>query len=142
MLAVFCVESQRFMGVGATYIPAQHYFEDLFGSITMKHWLVLYGVLRKLGHMTGYGIFSAVFFRALYLQRRVVGESLWKLHGYALLAAAFIGSLDELHQSFLPGRDGNLDDVAIDVAGAVIAQLILSLILWNRQLRSEQQEEA
>jgi VanZ family protein len=142
MLAVFLVESQQFMGVGATYIQARHYYEDIFGTITMKQWMILYGVLRKLGHMAGYGFFSALVFRALYLQRRAAVNSLWKLHGYALLATAVIGSMDELHQCFLPGRDGCFDDVAIDTAGAVFAQLILSLILWNHQLRNEQQKEA
>ena len=138
MLAVFSVETQRFMGVGATYIPAQHYFEDLFGPISMAHWLVIYGVMRKLGHMTGYGIFSALFFRALYLQRHRAGQSLWKLHGFALLATALVGSLDELHQSYTPGRDGTPVDVAFDTTGALIAQFILFLIFRIHSLSSKQ----
>jgi VanZ family protein len=141
LLGVFSVESQQFMSVAASTGPVQHIYEIFFGRISEQHWLPIYAVLRKVGHFSGYGLFSAVFFRALYLKNRASGNSLRNLHGYAVLATALAGSLDELHQCFLPGRNGCFEDVAIDTTGAVLAQLILLLIFSRISLREEAPEE-
>jgi len=49
----------------------------------------------------------------------------------ALSIAVVFGALDELHQSFVPGRDVSLHDWISDSIGALLVVLILVLV-WNR----------
>jgi VanZ family protein len=49
--------------------------------------------------------------------------------------AAAYGMLDELHQSFVPGRDSSLKDVAFDIAGASAAALLVRWLAWREEVR-------
>ena len=68
---------------------------------------------KKVAHVTVYAILTVLLFRA------------FRLHithkGHALFAAALVAVLyafsDEWHQTFVPGREGTLHDVAIDAVG-------------------------
>ncbi len=68
-------------------------------------------VLRKLAHMTEFGLLWVLWMSAL--QRPVAAA------GIALAYAA----TDELHQTFVPGRHGTPWDWAIDAAGVGLAVL-------------------
>jgi len=35
------------------------------------------------------------------------------------------GSIDEIHQSFVPSRTGTWHDVVLDMAGAAVAQILI-----------------
>lgn len=89
--------------------------------------------VRKAAHMTEY------FLLALSLQLPLAAwcsKLSWKLRiltGF-LLTVVF-ASLDELHQTFVPGRSGNFTDVCIDSTGAVIASLCLFIFFSIRQKR-------
>ena len=78
-------------------------------------------VIRKLAHLTEYGIFGALMFRALRSDER--GWSVRSAIG-AVIAAALLAAVDEWHQTFVPGRTGAAGDVLIDICGATIAQLL------------------
>ena len=54
-----------------------------------------------------------------------------------LLLAVGYGLLDELHQSYVPGRDPSLYDVLADVSGAALAlsTLAVGLALWQKLSR-------
>jgi VanZ family protein len=71
--------------------------------------------VKKLAHVTVYGILTALLFRALLMHIRH--------KGYALVTAALVAVLyafsDEWHQTFVPGREGTVRDVAFDAVGAV-----------------------
>lgn len=77
--------------------------------------------LRKLGHLCGYALLSALWFRALASNLDT---------GRAALAAFAISSLygasDELHQTFVEGRSGTPVDWAIDTAGAALGVLVVT----------------
>lgn len=52
----------------------------------------------------------------------------WALDGRALPAAAIAlawGGLDEIHQAWVPGRDADPIDFAVDAAGIAVAWLVL-----------------
>ncbi|MEO8054104.1 MAG: VanZ family protein [Acidobacteriota bacterium] len=49
------------------------------------------------------------------------GWGLAKTAVFLLLGAALWGCSDEIHQSFVPGRDVEIADVLADVAGVVVA---------------------
>jgi VanZ family protein len=111
----------------------------IFGPINPTFLLTVNAILRKSGHFIGYGILSWLVFLALkythrdrlqpLLQRRwgTFFRDLWQLD-WATIAVVFTlvtATFDELHQAFLPSRSGAWQDVLLDTAGGVIAQLLL-----------------
>ena len=94
-------------------------------------------VLRKGAHVAEYaalGALLAVFFSTFPLKYSV-----------QLVLAASIGILygisDEVHQSFVPGREGHVFDMFVDAAGAVFgavlftgisAVVVLDRMLWGK----------
>ncbi len=115
-------------------------------------------VLRKTGHFAGYGILSALVFLALKntnhdrlgpLLRRPWGIHLrdfwrwdWALLG--MLATVVTAAADEIHQSFLPSRTGQWQDVVLDTCGAAVLQAIiyfLSQRAFNRRRARIEQAE-
>jgi VanZ family protein len=83
-------------------------------------------ILRKLAHMTEYGLLWVLWAWALGWRR-------------PLLAAAITiaySATDEVHQSFVEGRHGTPVDVLIDAAGVAIAWG-LSVVLASRQATRE-----
>ncbi len=78
--------------------------------------------IRKLAHMTEYGILSWITYAFLTAWGIKAGKS-----GYlfALSITFLYACTDEIHQIFVPGRSGQLVDVIIDTSGALIALGIL-----------------
>jgi VanZ family protein len=52
----------------------------------------------------------------------------------AVLMTAFVASLDEWHQSFIPSRTGRWQDVVLDTCAGVAAQVLI--LLWLKQKRN------
>jgi VanZ family protein len=73
----------------------------------------------KVLHLGEYGILSTLLMLA--------GLPPWP----AFAISAVYGATDELHQRFVPGRDGNGWDWAADAAGAFLASAML--FLWKRR---------
>lgn len=104
-------------------------------SITMAFlsWLVppsnpsfdeVHAGMRKLIHLGAYGLLGYLDFRAVRGPRRG-----WMLRWSAIAVAlvALIASLDEWHQSYVPGRTGELRDVGLDLVGATLAQVLIRI---------------
>jgi len=79
----------------------------------------------KVCHAVEYGGFTGVLAAAL-----AAGGSPLVLTRAALLATLY-GATDEYHQSFTPGRDSSVWDVAADATGAVSVAGLLAL--WRRR---------
>ena len=77
-------------------------------------------LLKKTGHALAYGILAWLYLRALRWRRQPSVHLRVVSLGLALLYAAS----DEYHQTFVPGRNGTLWDVALDGAGACGAMLL------------------
>lgn len=78
--------------------------------------------IRKMAHVTEFGIFSIAVFHGVRADR-----SGWRLDWAVLtllIAVAYAG-LDEWHQSFVPLREPRLRDVLIDSTGALLAQVLV-----------------
>jgi VanZ family protein len=54
------------------------------------------------------------------------------------LTAMTAGSLDELHQIFVPSRGPSLRDVLIDTMGGIFFQLLIALWIGWREKRAAQ----
>ena len=84
----------------------------------------LHFTLRKLAHVTAYGILSYLNFRAMRGPRTGFRRA-WSWVAVAL--ALLIALIDELNQSNLWFRSGSPFDVMLDLAGALLAQVIIRL---------------
>jgi VanZ family protein len=71
-------------------------------------------ILRKLVHMTEYGLLWLLWHRALGLRAPAVAAGITL--GYA--------ATDEYHQTFVSGRHGTPVDVLVDAAGVAVAMLL------------------
>jgi len=92
-------------------------------------------VLRKTGHVVGYGLLSFFLFRAWRATLPKRGNPRWTLYwaDIAVFGTALVASLDEWHQSFIPSRTGRWQDVVLDSSAAVATQVLLYLFLRKRE---------
>ena len=85
--------------------------------------------IRKCAHLTEYAVLAVLFWRAV---RKPVDKDArpwrWAEAGFAVLFVAVYAASDEIHQLFVPHREGRVTDVMIDTAGAVIGLLLLWLV--------------
>ena len=82
----------------------------------------MHTLIRKLAHVTEFGLFSITVFYGIRGNR-----SCWKFNWalYTLLIAVTYAGLDEWHQSFVPLRAPRVRDVVIDATGALLAQVFV-----------------
>lgn len=71
-------------------------------------------ILKKLSHAFAYGILAWLYIRAL----RNGGSNATALRVVSAGLALAYALSDEYHQSFVPGRNASLTDVAVDGIGA------------------------
>lgn len=88
--------------------------------------------VRKLAHMTEFGILAVLYYWALAFyprlwsrSRRLNAEGCHYVLAFAM--AVFYAALDEFHQLFIPDRSGNLFDVCVDSTGACFGLLFVWL---------------
>jgi VanZ family protein len=85
--------------------------------------------IRKLAHLTEFGLFSITIFYGVRAGREGWRFS-WAI--ITLLIATSYAGLDEWHQSFVPLREARARDVAIDSFGALLAQsLVWAYAKWR-----------
>ena len=82
----------------------------------------------KTAHMTVYAILTWLWWRAISPQRQPAWSLLW----LAVLFTALYAVSDEIHQRFVPGRQGQLADVLFDVSGALAMILLIRRVKWRR----------
>jgi VanZ family protein len=85
-------------------------------------------LLKKTVHALAYGVLTGLFLRAL--------RGHWADHGLIRLvsiglAIAYALS-DEYHQTFVPGRHGNLIDVVVDTVG-IVGAMVLDWRRWEER---------
>jgi VanZ family protein len=83
-------------------------------------------VIRKASHVTEYAVLTALLWRALRNRQR--GRVLpwdWRLAARTFGLIVAYAASDEVHQLFVPTREGRIRDVLYDSAGAAAALLLL-----------------
>jgi VanZ family protein len=83
-------------------------------------------IVRKLTHITAYGIDSALWFRALRGDSPTAWRERWAWAAIAL--ATLAGAVDEIHQSFVASRTASVFDVMLDSGGAALAQVLIRVV--------------
>jgi VanZ family protein len=89
--------------------------------------------IRKTGHVIGYATLSILLFRAWRATWPAISNTRWKLRwaAIALVGTAFVASLDEWHQTFIPTRTGTIRDVILDTCAGLAAQIVILVWLWK-----------
>ena len=129
-------------GVGDCSLPFSTGFHVGHSSriiIPILHWLLpraatatlleIHHVIRKCGHFTEYFVLSLLILRGI-RAGRPDARIAWALAAIAIVAC--YASLDELHQSFVPGRTPAIADVLLDTVGALCAQIAFALSMSKR----------
>jgi VanZ family protein len=70
-------------------------------------------LVKKGGHILGYGILSMAYLRGLDMDKK----NLW----IAWLLSIIYSITDEIHQIFVPGRHASVWDIGFDAGGAAVA---------------------
>lgn len=73
-------------------------------------------LIKKGSHMIGYALLGAAMLRGMRGDAPLTGRLVVR----ALALTVLYAMSDEVHQTFVPGRGGNVWDVGVDAAGATI----------------------
>lgn len=136
-LIVIAIESTAMLSAnntGRILYPILHY---LFG-LDRDHFEDWHFLIRKGGHVVGYGILSVLLFRAWRATWPAMSDVRWTLRWstIAILGTAFVATLDEWHQSFIPTRTGRWQDVVLDTSAGVAVQLLI-LLWWKWRRKTD-----
>ena len=115
-------------------IPILHW---LFPKASHYTLLLMHHYIRKTGHFVEYFVFSLLILQAIRAGRGNTRLT-WALA--AILIVAGYASLDEFHQSFVPGRTPLATDVLLDTSGGAAAQIITALVLLWGHVRHRNNE--
>ena len=129
-LIVIAIESTAWLSAHNTSRILYPIFHFLFGidRESFEPWNFL---LRKTGHVVGYGFLSFLLFRAwreTFPALTEMGKNVqWTFRWSAIAVAgtALVASLDEWHQSFIPSRTGRWQDVVLDTGAGIATQILL-----------------
>ena len=94
--------------------------------ITNEQFEIIHHFVRKAAHFSVYGLLSlfAYYSWRATLPRNARWTFIWS--GLALLVTLLAGSLDEIHQIFVPSRGPSPYDVMLDVTGALFFQILIA----------------
>jgi VanZ family protein len=128
---VICVESTDYLSAANTRALLEHLLVWL-GWATHPDFSSGNHILRKTGHFVGYGTLGLLFYRGRRLSGQILSIRRPQLAdvAFALVCTLIVASADEYHQSFLPSRTGQPQDVLLDITGAALFLLLLQL--WLR----------
>lgn len=98
----------------------------IFGAVTDERVWAIQFYIRKTGHAVGYAILAILCWRALtppprWMRTAWQSRRAWLAWGIASVYAV----TDELHQSFIPSRQGSVMDVVLDSFGAALGLVMV-----------------
>lgn len=137
-LIVIAIESTQYLSSAYTariLYPILHF---LFG-LDPARFAIWHHYLRKTGHFVGYFTLSILLFRAW--RATLPLASVWALRwaGIAFFMSAFVASMDEWHQTYIPTRTGAVSDVILDSTAALVAQIVIFFSLQMRRAQKPQE---
>jgi VanZ family protein len=94
---------------------------------------MLNGCLRKIWHILIYSALYLVWFRALLVTTSLTS---FRATVYALGLCLLVGLFDEIHQSLVPGREGKVQDLALDLGAAGLMALVVQFFGFTAKKRT------
>jgi VanZ family protein len=98
-------------------------------------------LVKKIGHAAAYGVLAWFYLRVL-CQHLGGARTLTALRVVSAGLALIYAMSDEYHQTLVPGRNGNLFDVAVDGVGACSAMLLDWWLARRRSLSGPGSQQA
>ena len=89
----------------------------------------------KLLHFAAYAIMGVLFYRAY--QTLPLQNNIQLLMLFSMISASLYGISDEIHQSFIPDRDGSFSDAIADALGAVCGVYLYNMWMMARENRRQ-----
>ena len=129
-LILIAIESTTWLSSDHTsriLYPIFHFFT----GVDRAQFAVWNYYIRETGHVVGYFVCSLLLFGAWRATLRAANDYRRWAYRWAAIAwvmTAAVASLDEWHQTFLPGRTGRFRDVVLDSSAALLAQILI--FLW------------
>lgn len=129
-LILIAIESTTWLSSDQTsriLYPIFHFFT----GVDRAHFTIWNYYIRETGHVVGYFVCSLLLFAAWRVTLRAANDfRRWAFRWAAVawVMTAAVASLDEWHQTFLPGRTGRFRDVVLDSSAAFAAQILI--LLW------------
>lgn len=107
----------------------------LFPDLPEKQIETIVFYVRKIAHLAEYFLLALLLWRAI---RKPIRQDTrpwnWSLAAIVVVIAAAYATTDEVHQLFVPNRQGKLHDVIIDTCGAALAMVTLWILgRWRKQ---------
>ncbi len=132
-LIVIAIESTKYLSASNTSRVLYPILHFLFG-LSWEQFEPWHFLLRKAGHVFGYGLLSILLFRAWRETLPSVRGArwTWRWASIAVFGTALVASLDEWHQSYIPSRTGTVRDVILDTCAGIAAQILLWLVSAQR----------
>ena len=91
--------------------------------------------VRKCAHLVEYAVLAVLLWYALWKPAwKDPRPWSWAMARRALLLVALYAAADEVHQTFVPSRQGAVSDVALDTCGAA-AGLLMAAVVYKWQGR-------
>ena len=144
LLALIAVESTDHMSAQQTAVWLTWVLKQVGKIIPAEQLNWINFAMRKSGHVIGYALLSALFFRAQRGTWREIRHISWPEFviswrpSWAIASIFFtfiVATADEMHQKLIPSRGGSWRDVLLDSTAAVAAQLLIWLFLKLRSPR-------
>ena len=134
-IGLIAFESTEYLSAQNTGSVLYDLLTRLFGEINFYEFLYWHHLLRKTGHVVGYGMLGLLLLRGFQATLAHRGRWIGRAAVFAWLGAAFVAAMDEWHQSFIPSRTGVFSDVLLDSAAGLTA-LILAYFALRRGART------
>jgi VanZ family protein len=126
VISIFSTSAFTSDNTGRIIIPILHWLMPHAATATLFE---IHHVIRKCGHFVEYFILSLLVLRGIRGGRRNL-RIVWGLAAIAIVAC--YASLDEFHQSFVPGRTPAVADVLLDTIGGICAQIAVALAISKK----------
>lgn len=108
------------------FVPLMHWLFPLMAQARIEDFHFL---LRKCAHLSEFAVLAVLMWRAIrHLVPNPPQPWQWSQAAIALSIVAFYAASDEFHQSYVPGRTGQVSDVFIDTSGGAIGLGLLWLV--------------
>jgi VanZ family protein len=130
-IALICYASTAAMAAPQTSRVIGPILRWLFPGITDGQLLAAHMAVRKLAHLTEYGVLALLAARAFLTSSKAFLRTRWYAAAFALAAA--LALLDELNQKFTPTRGGSFWDSLLDMTGATLALAAVALLRRRRR---------
>jgi VanZ family protein len=141
-LIVIAIESTNTFSSQNTSGWIRPWIERFTGHINDQVWDFGHHLARKTGHFVGYGSLALTLLRAWLMTLGLrdgltLGAWRWGAFWRAIVGTAFVASLDEIHQTFIPSRTGAFSDVVLDtVGGTVLCGMVWLFCGWWRKAKA------